>query len=81
MVFDECTRTIINQVDELKILVNEFSSFARMPAINPSMNDLNAVIAETIALYGAGHKNIVFESAMDPALPLLQIDRDQIKGF
>ena len=79
MVFDECTRTIINQVDELKILVNEFSSFARMPAINPSMNDLNAVIAETIALYGAGHKNIVFESAMDPALPLLQIDRDQIK--
>ena len=43
------------------------------------MNDLNAVIAETIALYGAGHKNIVFESATDPALPLLQIDRDQIK--
>ena len=77
--FDECTRTIINQVDELKVLVNEFSSFARMPAINPSMNDLNAVIAETMALYGAGHKNIVFESVPDPALPLLQIDRDQIK--
>ncbi|MFZ3072901.1 MAG: ATP-binding protein [Thermodesulfobacteriota bacterium] len=77
--FDECTRTIINQVDELKTLVNEFSSFARMPAVNPSMNDLNAVIAETIALYGAGHKNIAFESAMDPMLPLLQIDREQIK--
>ena len=52
-----------------------------MPAINSvGRNDLNAVIAETIALcIGAGHKNIVFESATDPALPLLQIDRDQIK--
>src|SRR5207342_1673316 len=32
VVFDECTRTIIQQVDELKTLVNEFSTFARMPA-------------------------------------------------
>ena len=31
-VFDECTRTIMQQVEELKTLVNEFSTFARMPA-------------------------------------------------
>jgi len=33
--FDECTRTIIKQVEELKHLVNEFSTFARMPTANP----------------------------------------------
>ncbi|NOY13169.1 MAG: HAMP domain-containing protein, partial [Deltaproteobacteria bacterium] len=32
-VFDECTQMISRQVDELKNLVNEFSNFARMPAI------------------------------------------------
>ena len=39
-VFDDCTSTIIRQVEELKVLVNEFSNFARMPAANPSSNDL-----------------------------------------
>ena len=31
-VFDECTRTIVQQVEELKALVDEFSNFARMPS-------------------------------------------------
>ena len=31
-VFEECTRTIVRQVDELKTLVNEFATFARLPA-------------------------------------------------
>ncbi len=78
-VFDECTTTIIKQVDELKILVNEFSSFARMPASNPSPNDLNEIVNETVALYKAGHRTIKFEAIVDTRLPILDIDRDQIK--
>lgn len=78
-VFDECTATIIKQVDELKILVNEFSSFARMPASNPSPNNLNGVVLETIALYKSGHRKVSFEAATDDRLPILDIDRDQIK--
>src|SRR6202008_162644 len=42
-VFDECTAMIIKSVDELKGLVDEFSNFARMPAAQPTPNDLNAV--------------------------------------
>ncbi len=78
-VFDECTKTIIRQVEELKTLVNEFSSFARMPAANPSPNDLNDIVSETVALYKAGHRNIRFETDIDDSLPVLDIDRDQIK--
>ena len=40
----------------LKGLVNEFSSFARMPASNPVPNDLNAIISEAIVLYQEGHR-------------------------
>ena len=32
---DECTRTIIGEVEDLKRLVSEFSAFARMPHLNP----------------------------------------------
>ncbi|MBI4950311.1 MAG: HAMP domain-containing protein [Deltaproteobacteria bacterium] len=78
-VFDECTTTIIRQVDELKTLVNEFSSFARMPASNPSPNDLNEIVLETVSLYKAGQRRIRFESVLDKRLPVLDIDRDQIK--
>ncbi|HXI10128.1 MAG TPA: ATP-binding protein, partial [Thermodesulfobacteriota bacterium] len=78
-VFEECTSTIIRQVDELKTLVNEFSSFARMPASNPSPNDLNEIVNETVALYKSGSRKVAFESRTDDRLPILDIDRDQMK--
>ncbi|MBI5562888.1 MAG: PAS domain S-box protein [Deltaproteobacteria bacterium] len=78
-VFDECTTTIIKEVDELKTLVNEFSSFARMPASNPSPNDLNEIVSDTVALYRAGHRKVAFSSVLDERLPVIELDRDQIK--
>lgn len=78
-VFDECTEMIIKSVDELKNLVNEFSNFARMPAIQPEPNDLNALIRETLTLYQEGHRGVVFSFIQDDKLPQLTIDRDQIK--
>jgi two-component system nitrogen regulation sensor histidine kinase NtrY len=78
-VFDECTMTIINQVDDLKNLVNEFSNFARMPAANPSPNDLNEIVGEVMALYKSGQRKVKLESSIDQRLPVLDIDRDQIK--
>jgi len=78
-VFDECTRMIIKQVDELKNLVNEFSSFARMPTSNPTPNLLNEVVAEALVLYQEGHKDIHFALKTDPQVPQFNLDRDQIK--
>jgi len=59
-VFDECTRTIVNQVDEMMRLVNEFSNFARLPAVSLRPNDLTEIIDETLFLYQEAHKNIDF---------------------
>jgi two-component system nitrogen regulation sensor histidine kinase NtrY len=39
-VFDDCTNTIITQVEGLKGLLDEFSTFARMPESNPTPTDL-----------------------------------------
>ncbi len=78
-VFDECTGMIIKSVDELKNLVNEFSNFARMPAVKPERNDLNKLINETVSLYQEAHRGVVFEVHTDVSMPLLMIDRDQIR--
>lgn len=78
-VFDECTKMIIKQVDELKNLVNEFSSFARMPTSNPAPNDLNEIINETLVLYQEGHREVAFEFQPDPRVPVFNLDREQIK--
>jgi two-component system nitrogen regulation sensor histidine kinase NtrY len=78
-VFDECTGMIIRQVDDLKNLVNEFSSFARMPASNPTPNNLNDVLNEALILFQEGHKEIEFQVDLDHALPIFSLDREQIK--
>ena len=79
IVFDECTTMIIKQVDDLKNLVNEFSSFARMPASNPSLNNLNDVLNEALVLFQEGHKEVQFQLQTDPYLPAFSLDREQIK--
>jgi two-component system nitrogen regulation sensor histidine kinase NtrY len=77
-VFDECTKTIVKQVEELKGMVNEFSNFARMPASQPTPNHLNELIRETLVLFQEAHKEVRFEF-IPHELPVLNIDRDQIK--
>jgi two-component system nitrogen regulation sensor histidine kinase NtrY len=78
-VFDECTEMIIKSVEDLKNLVNEFSNFARMPAIQPEPNDINTLLREPLTLYQEAHRGVAFVVSMDARMPLLMIDRDQIK--
>ena len=78
-VFDECTQTIIDHVELIRNLVNEFSSFARFPSANPKPCKLLPIIEETIALYREGHPNIEFEFHNSGEIPQLNLDNQQIK--
>jgi two-component system nitrogen regulation sensor histidine kinase NtrY len=78
-IFDDCTQTIINQVDELIVLVNEFFTFARLPAVNLSLNDLNALIQEVLVLYQESQKRIDISFLSDPKIPNFPLDREQMK--
>jgi two-component system nitrogen regulation sensor histidine kinase NtrY len=77
-VFKECTQTIIDQVEVLKNLVNEFSRYARMPVTTPALNDLNEVIADSVLLFQDAHKDIVFEVNKSEGLPKFEFDSEQI---
>lgn len=78
-IFRECTSTIISQVDELKALVNEFSSFARLPAANPVATNIEEIIKEVLFLYSEAHKDVDFRIDIPGGIPLLNLDQNQIK--
>ncbi len=76
---DECTRTIIGEVEDLKRLVNEFSAFARMPHISPIAGDLNALAEETVVKFRDANPEVEFAISLDPALPPVTFDREALK--
>lgn len=78
-VFHECTKTIINQVDVLKNLVDAFSRYARMPVTNPAINDLNDVITDSVTLFQDAHKEIAFDFSKGVDIPKLSLDPEQMK--
>ena len=78
-VFTECTSTIINQVDVLKNLVNEFSRYARMPVSNRTPNDLNEVVKDAVVLFQDAHKGVGFDFQAGPDIPQMKLDAEQIK--
>jgi len=78
-VLDLCTRTIIDQVEQLKNMVNEFSKFARMPTAKPVPNDLNALIREVVDLYREGNDGTTMSFHADPSVPVFDLDKEQMK--
>ena len=54
-------------------------SYTHLPHLNPVPGDINALAGETVANFRAAHPNVDFTLALDPAIPLIPIDRDAMK--
>lgn len=78
-IFDQCTATIVAQVDEIKKLASEFSDFARMPKLRRETNDLGRLAEEVVFLYQEAHRTLTITCRIDPALPLFPFDAVQVK--
>jgi two-component system nitrogen regulation sensor histidine kinase NtrY len=75
----ECTETIIQEVDGLRRLVDEFSRFARIPAPAPRPTDLRAVVEAVAALYRESHPELRLTTRAPAALPPVEVDPDHIR--
>ncbi len=78
-VLEECTSTIVGQVEQLKKLVNEFSTFARLPAVEVSSHDLAEVLEDAVVLYREGHDDVEFDMKLEDDVPAVEIDPEAIK--
>jgi len=71
------TKTIIKEVNSLKVLVDEFSKFGKLPKINLEPSDIRHVITEVVELYSDIKDIKILTSLKDT--PMIEIDRQQIK--
>ena len=76
---DECTSTIVGEVESLKGLVDEFSQFARMPSPRAVPTDLNAMLSEVLGLYHGILNDVVLRRHFAEALPRVTVDPEQIR--
>ncbi len=76
---EEATGTIIHEVDGLKHLVDEFSRFARMPALAPRPTELGRLLDGVVALFRDSHPGVRIRTVLDPELPSIEVDPDQIR--
>jgi two-component system nitrogen regulation sensor histidine kinase NtrY len=78
-VLTECTRTIVDEVEALKNLVDEFAHFARLPAANPQPCRLEDVVEQALSLYDGLFPGITVRRRLAPDLPSLRLDAEQMK--
>ncbi|MCP8938174.1 PAS domain-containing sensor histidine kinase [Alsobacter sp. SYSU M60028] len=74
-VFDQCTDTIVRQVDDIKRMVDEFSSFARMPKPQPDTEDLAAIVRQSLFLMRVAHPEIEFSEDIPDTPVQARFDR------
>ena len=77
-IFGQCTDTVIEEVERLERMVDEFHQFARMPHPERRLSDLNQIVQNVVNLYAESVENIQMGAHLAPNLPPLSLDSEQI---
>jgi nitrogen fixation/metabolism regulation signal transduction histidine kinase len=73
------TSTIVNQVDAMKRMVDDFRDYAKAPPAMLEQLDLNRLIDEILSLYLAGDESDIIHAALAPGLPKVMGDPGQLR--
>jgi two-component system nitrogen regulation sensor histidine kinase NtrY len=76
---DECTTTIVGEVESLKGLVDEFSQFARMPPPRTVPTDLHALVDDTLSLYRGLFTDVQIRPHYAGSVPPVSVDPEQLR--
>jgi nitrogen fixation/metabolism regulation signal transduction histidine kinase len=73
-VLDRATHTIVQQVEAMKTMVNDFSEYARPPRIELKVLQADSLINEVVDLYRGGDKTVDFQSELMSDGALIEVD-------
>lgn len=79
MLLSKSVKTIVDQVDAMKRLVNEFRDYARLPAAELKPVDLNALVNDVIQLYASDNAVVPVQAELEPGCPDIKADSQQIR--
>jgi nitrogen fixation/metabolism regulation signal transduction histidine kinase len=72
-------KTIVDQVDAMKRLVNDFRDYARLPTAELKPLDLNALVTDIMQLYADDATVMPVRVELDPAAPAIRGDAQQLR--
>ena len=78
-VLDRATRTIVNQVEAMKKMVNAFSEYARVPAMSLEPINLNMLVNEVLDLYRGSTINALIRADLEAVCPAVEGDAGRIR--
>jgi two-component system, NtrC family, nitrogen regulation sensor histidine kinase NtrY len=78
-VLDRATRTIVNQVEAMKKMVNAFSEYARVPQISLEAVDLNMLVQEVLELYRGVDSKVQLVTHLDAQQPCIEGDLGRLR--
>jgi nitrogen fixation/metabolism regulation signal transduction histidine kinase len=76
---ERATRTIVQQVDAMKQMVNAFSDYARAPEMQLAPLSLNQLAAEVVELYRVQDPAVSIGLELDPQMPEIEADRSRLR--
>ena len=78
-ILEECSQIMLNEVETVRALVDEFAQYARFPAAQPSPGDLNEVVENALAAFAERLDGIDVVKDLSAKLPPVCIDAEQFK--
>ncbi len=79
LVLNKSVNTIVDQVDAMKRLVNEFRDYGRLPAARLVPLDLNELAREVLSLYPESHALVPIIAELDDQCPVIAADAQQLR--
>lgn len=78
-VINESTETILREVGSLKLMVDEFSQFARLPKVMLEPGDINEIVNQAADLYQDRADDVEFELGLQQDVPGVMLDAEQLR--
>jgi PAS domain S-box-containing protein len=76
---DRYTRTIVQQVEAMKTMVNAFTEYARSPSQNPGILNLNDLLEDISVLYHENYTEVTIELELDSSIPQIMADSVRLR--
>ncbi len=77
---EDSLNVILEEIESIKNLADEFANFARMPELKFTGSDLNGMVEKLVSVYNSIYQDVVFKVDLDLDMPMMiRMDQDQIK--
>jgi nitrogen fixation/metabolism regulation signal transduction histidine kinase len=78
---DQAVQIVVSEIESLERRVRAFSEFASEPQVRAETLDVNAIVAERIALLRPMHPDVIYDLRLDDRRPRAHADPDMVNGI